>query len=51
MRRVISRPVSVTSVVCKVVESIIRDELIKVTEANGIFSDEQDWEVIPDEST
>ena len=35
------RPVSLTSVVCKVMESIIRDELIKVTEANGIFPDEQ----------
>ena len=33
------RPISLTSIVCKILESIIRDSLMKYLKANGILSD------------
>ena len=35
------RPVSLTSVICKILESIIRDEIIKHMDANKLFSPNQ----------
>ena len=35
------RPVSLTSILCKTLESIIRDSIIKHMEANDLFSDKQ----------
>ena len=35
------RPISLTSIVCKILESIIRDSLMKYLKANGILSDRQ----------
>ena len=35
------RPVSITSIICKVMESIIRDKIINHMERNNIFADKQ----------
>ena len=35
------RPVSITSIICKVMESIIRDKIINHIERNNIFADKQ----------
>ena len=35
------RPVSITSIICKVMESIIRDKIINQMERNNIFADKQ----------
>ena len=35
------RPVSLTCIICKIIESIIRDKLMEYTESNNLFSNKQ----------
>ena len=35
------RPISITSIVCKIIESIVRDKLVSRMECNDLFSNNQ----------